>query len=100
MTLHDQLMRLYAKRGEVTLVLEQLDVDIVRTRAMFDLEAAINARTVPPAPGSNAGAGEETSAGLSLASKTRDPRAGAPTDAGEGSSLTPVENPDVARDPV
>lgn len=80
MTLHDQLMRLYAKRGEVTLVLEQLDlVDIVRTRAMFDLESAINARTsngeashdrTAPAPGSNAGAGEETTARASLASKT------------------------------
>jgi len=90
MTLHDQLMRLFAKRGELTLALEQTDLEIVRARGMFDLECAIN-QANPPAPGSNARPGEETSASPTPASKTRHSRAGAPSDDQEAPSSSPPE---------
>lgn len=45
--IHSELLRLLARRGELTELLEQNDLAIARYRGMFDVVQAVNAPVAP-----------------------------------------------------
>lgn len=78
---HTELLRLLARRGELTEALEQTDLAIARYRGMFDLEQAVNL----PAPAPQPGRGGQGSEAPTRSREAPDSTSGAPREGREAS---------------